>query len=103
MEAGERYRNANDDAPEIVVDARERWAYCKMHLVVDRLNDKDKSIEKNEWPALETQVRTAMVMTPKLEKYGATLLTTLRDRRTGAPERAAETPPAPETAVAVKH
>jgi len=104
-EAGALYLKANDAAPEVVVEARERWAYCKIHVVVDRLNRNDKPIEKEEWPVLETQVRYAMAMTPKLEKYGETLLATLHDRRTGTAERAAraETPPAPETLVAVKH
>lgn len=98
-EAAALYHKANEAAPELVLDSRERWAYCKLFAVNERLNDKATPIDDKDWPALETQVRTAMAMTPKMEKFAATLLTTLRERRT----RTAEVPAAPEVSVNVRH
>jgi hypothetical protein len=51
---------------------RERWGYCKLFEVVERLNQADRS--RPSWPELESQVRVAINLAPRLEAYGSSLL-----------------------------
>jgi hypothetical protein len=106
--AGELYARAEALSSESVTSARDRFAYCKMCQVVERLNNTAWPIGQDEWPELETQVRRAMTLWPRLEQKGTTLLTTIRDRRTGAAEKSRPVEPqaAPEPAapaITVKH
>ncbi len=105
-QAGELYDQAYELYPEALREAGERRAYCRMSLVVERLNRHDRPIASEEWTGLERQVRQAMSMTPKLEPFGNTLLATIGDRRMAKNERKPSTeaptaPAAPE--VQVKH
>jgi tetratricopeptide (TPR) repeat protein len=103
-QAGTLYARANEAMPEILKEARERWAYCKMHQVFGRLDAKGSPVAVEELPALEQQVRTAIAMTPnlaKLDSFGKELLASIQTRRSGAaPERRVE---APAPALAIKH
>ncbi len=104
-EAGSLYARINETMPEAMTDARERWAYCQLHDVVDRLNRQDKP-SAEEWPAIELQVRQAMSMTAKLQSFGNTLLVTIAGRRGGdiaPPRQEAPKPVADAGAVEVKH
>src|SRR5262249_11375618 len=101
--AGELYARVNQMTPEALGDGKERWAYCQMQNVAERLNNQDKPVAAADLPALEQQVRKAMALTPKLESVGNTLLSSLQARRDGGKERRrrAETTPAAPTAPAV--
>jgi hypothetical protein len=75
---------------------KERWAYCKLFSVVEQVNQSGP--QKPSWPELEEEVRVALSLAPRLEKYGKDLLEQMR-------EAAVETPasgPA-DSAVAVRH
>jgi hypothetical protein len=69
----------------------EHWAYCKLYRVAQELNQ----AKSGEQPAaeLESEVRVAMNLSPKLpsklDEFAKTLLNEIRERRTAVPE----TPP----------
>ena len=46
--------------------SRERWAYCKLHGVVERLNKPDGRLPYAE---LESEVRLALAMAPRIDGY----------------------------------
>ncbi len=107
--AGELYALAHQAVPDVTRDANDRWAYCRLHAVVLRLNQRDRPTAKSELDGLEQEVRTAMDMTPKLKVFGEKLLGTIQTRRTTdeapaketAPPSAAAAPAAP--AIKVRH
>jgi hypothetical protein len=76
----------------------ERWAYCKMHHVVEQLNQRSSA-----YPTLAEEVRAALGLkvSPKIETYGRGLLAEIerRQRQLGSanPEAASS-----ESAVAVR-
>ena len=100
------YSQIQKTMPEALGSAGERLAYCQMYSVVDRLNRPEKP-SASEWPGLEQQVRQAMIMTPKLQTFGKTILATIETRRGegGAASRAApvETKVEETPVVEVKH
>lgn len=103
--AGELYTRANELLPDALGEAKERWGYCKLSFVVERLNE-EKQIDSKEWPGLEREVRTAMALMPKLGTYGAKLLSTIENRRDGVKAAREEKPvavPVAASEVAVKH
>lgn len=100
--AGDLYARVHETLPKEMGDSKERWAYCQIHGVVNRLNATDKPIDATEWPGLEQQIRRAMSMTPKLESFGTSLLTTMQGRKNvSVKQPATETAPVP--AIEVKH
>jgi tetratricopeptide (TPR) repeat protein len=79
---------------------REKWAYCKLHRVVEQLNQ-----QSTAFPALETEVRTALSLnlSPRVDEYAKKLLAEIEKRRSGAPAAPAATAPAAtEPAVIVR-
>ncbi|HMP02755.1 MAG TPA: hypothetical protein PKD86_17960 [Gemmatales bacterium] len=58
---------------------RERWAYCKLFLVTERLNAAS-ALDPKETSRLEQEVRTAQALAPRLQ-FAQTLLRALADRR----------------------
>jgi hypothetical protein len=80
-EAGPLYVRVNQTMPEAMGDSRERLAYCQLHDIVERLNQKDRPILAAEWPGIEKQIHDAMNTTTKLQSFGNTLLTTIASRR----------------------
>jgi hypothetical protein len=72
-----------------------QWAYCKLHLVVERLNGSEGV---RDWDALEREVRRALAMAPGLDKTGKWLLGEIRTRRKGGGAEREEAP-----AVSVRH
>src|SRR5262249_42562617 len=60
------YEEAHAADPGAAASCRERWAYCKMFRVVEALNGAEKPAAPAE---LEREVRQALSMAPKLEKF----------------------------------
>jgi tetratricopeptide (TPR) repeat protein len=70
-EAGALYQKAYLQDKNLAAASRERWAYCKLHWVTQQINQPAKG--GPDWLLLETEVRTALSLAPRLE-YGQTLL-----------------------------
>jgi len=70
-EAASLYQQAYQKDKSLSSTSRERWAYCKLHWVTEQIN-RAGSV-KPDWFMLETEVRTALSLAPRLE-YGQTLL-----------------------------
>jgi hypothetical protein len=83
----EQAHQADRDSTEA---SHERWAYCKLHGVVEQLNQ--PAAGDPAWGALEQEVRRALELAPRLD-YGKQLLTEIEKRRRGEadPGRAAVT------------
>ncbi len=81
-QAGALYARVNETLPDAMHEASERWAYCQLYEVVERLN-RDRPVAAEEWAGLEQQVRRAMSMTTKLQSFGNKLLVTINKRREG--------------------
>jgi hypothetical protein len=103
--AGELYALAHQAVPDVTREVSERWAYCRLHAVVLRLNQRKRPPSNGDLDALEQEVRTAAGMTPKLKGFGDKLLATIQARRTSdassatpAPVQATEPP-----AIEVRH
>lgn len=75
------YEQAHSQDRECTTGCLDRWAYCKLFLVVQRLN-RDGT---NPGPAheLEQEIRQAMSMSPKMESFGKDLLRQVKDRLPG--------------------
>ncbi|MCS6978147.1 MAG: hypothetical protein NZM31_14230 [Gemmatales bacterium] len=71
QQAGRLYAQAYEQERSLPQPCRERWAYCKLHWVTEQINQADR--QKPDWLLLETEVRTALSLAPRLE-YGQTLL-----------------------------
>jgi hypothetical protein len=72
------YGRAHEIEPGAIAACRERWAYCKMYCVVEKLNQHATS-----YPALEGEVRQALGLQvgPRIESYGKQLLAEIEKRR----------------------
>jgi tetratricopeptide (TPR) repeat protein len=105
--AARLYQQANALDADAAAPCKECWAYCKMHGVVEALNQPELTPAASQ--DLAREVRTAMAMSEKLEPYGQSLLKQLKDRGTpgvtegtGAPAPAAPTR-TEETTVEMRH
>jgi hypothetical protein len=99
-EAGQLFEQASRADRNLSEGNREQWAYCKLHRVVDQLNQSDAG-----GPAaaeLESEVRLALTLAPRLD-YGRTLLRELESRRGGAPSGAGRPEEPPAQLLAVRH
>ena len=76
--------------------ARERWAYCKLHGVVNALNGPGAPAAD-----LEREVRLALSMAPKLDSIGRDLLRRIQERPGATPGAVA--PAVEDGTVEVKH
>jgi hypothetical protein len=80
---GKHYREAAllyDQAQPGDSSQRERWGYCKLFQVVERLNQADHS--PPSWPELQDQVRVAVNLAPRLDAYGKSVLKEIERSRT---------------------
>ena len=73
------YEDAHRTDPNVTQGCHERWAYCKLHHVVEEINNTDTP--SCDWRGLEREVRAAMTLAPKLTKAGDSLLAQIADRR----------------------
>lgn len=83
-EAAKLYRKAEQAEPGSTLECGERFGYCRLVAVAQRINRGDLS------DSLEDEVRSAMRMSSRLETFGQTLLGRLRS-------------PARAPAVTIKH
>jgi len=74
-EAALLYEQAHQADPDMAEASRQRWAYCKLHQVVDQLNQ-----ESPDYAAMEADVNAALRLAPRLD-YGKTLLGEIGKRR----------------------
>jgi tetratricopeptide (TPR) repeat protein len=95
-EAGKLFEQAAQTSQALGTESRERWAYCKLYVVVGHLNQ--PSAASPSAADLEREVRLALCLAPRLQEYGKDLLAKIQERRAPPP------PTAPAvTAVAVRH
>jgi hypothetical protein len=62
--------------------SHDRWAYCKLHHVVEQINQTPAG--RTDWAALEDEVRQALKMSPQLADYGQRLLDEIGKNRAGS-------------------
>jgi hypothetical protein len=98
-EAGALYARAHELNPQITAQDRERWAYCKLHGVVEQLNRAPAAAAITE---LEAEVRKAQALAPRLG-YAQQLLAELDKRRVEQPRPADRSNPPADPPVAVQH
>jgi tetratricopeptide (TPR) repeat protein len=98
--ASRLYQQANTLDGNAAAPCKECWAYCKMHAVVEALNQPELTPAAAE--ELAREVRTAMAMSEKLEPYGQSLLKQLKDRGPSATPGVTEGPGAPPAAARVE-
>jgi hypothetical protein len=89
------YEQAHQTDSAATADCRDRWAYCKLHHVVEQLEHSSTP----PWPELEKEVRLALNLAPKLE-YGKYLLGEIEKRRSTP---AGTDTPRGESGVQVRH
>jgi tetratricopeptide (TPR) repeat protein len=76
--ACEFYEQANKADSSVTADSRERWAYCKLYRVAKSLNESPDSLNTGD---LEKDVRHALVLAPRLDRFGKDLLSKIDERR----------------------
>jgi hypothetical protein len=77
------YEGAHQADRAVIAEAsQDHWAYCKLHYVVEQLNQAGAAPPC--WADLEREVRVALTLAPKLDKYGQGLLQEIRERSRGA-------------------
>ena len=77
-EASRLYEQAHQSMQPLTDDSRQRWAYCKLHEVVELLNH-----QSSAYTAMDAEVRAALNLAPQLD-YGKFLLAEI-DRRRAEP------------------
>lgn len=74
--AARLYAQADRAEPGCTSGCQERWAYCKLYCVAQALNRSPPDVSPAE---LEQDVRQALLMAPRLDRFGQGLLDRLRD------------------------
>jgi tetratricopeptide (TPR) repeat protein len=92
------FEQAHQADPKVTEPSREAWAYCKLHRVVEQLNDKPK--DRRTLTDLEREVRVALEMSPRLDDTGKWLLREIESRQDGNGLQADQ---GKEVAVKVQH
>jgi hypothetical protein len=80
-EAWRLYEQAHRADGKATRGCAERWAYCKLHHVVTELND--AAAQSCDLNGLEREVRSAMSLSPIMERPGKRLLGQIEERRRG--------------------
>jgi hypothetical protein len=77
-EAGLLFEQAFQADRTVITPDRDQWAYCRLHGVLEQLNQQSPS-----FAALEQEVRTTLSLTagPKLDTFGRQLLAEIEKRR----------------------
>ncbi|MFO0925727.1 MAG: hypothetical protein U0736_01660 [Gemmataceae bacterium] len=78
-EAARAYAQAERLQPGIALGANERWAYCQLFAIARGVNTGNPSAPPDE---LERQVKAALRLAPRLDKFGTSLLEKIRDSGT---------------------
>jgi hypothetical protein len=81
--AARLFEQASQAKQEFSADNNDQWAYCKLHGVVQQLNQ--PAAGGPSYPDLEREVGVALALAPRLDDYGKGLLHKIQDRRAGAP------------------
>lgn len=76
--AAQHFQKAATANVEMPITSKERWAYCKLFVVTQQLNQ--LSVQGLPLDDLENEVRQAMTLAPRLE-YGQKLLQTINERK----------------------
>ena len=100
-EAGRLYEQAYQADPSVVAGSRDRWAFCKLKNVLDRLNrERLTSSNLEALASMEHEVRQALSLSPppQMETLGKDLLRTIQERRLEQNPRSDRAAP-----VAVRH
>lgn len=97
-EAGTLYAKASELDRQLADVCRERWAYCKLHDVVEQLNQAGAGAALG---TLEAEVRKARDLAPRL-RYANDLLAEI-DRRRGRPSDASRDEGGAAPPVTVRH
>src|SRR5262249_27702133 len=95
--AGALFEQAYQADADIISASKERWAYCKLHRVIDQLNN--PAAGGPTLPELEKETQAALVLAPRLI-FGKEVLAEIDKRRTGA---ATGQRPEPTPKVTVQH
>lgn len=85
-EAGSLFDQAHQAGSSFSSASKERWAYCKLHRVVEQLNQPG---DGQRWSDVEREVRFALELAPRLE-YGNQLLGEVQKRRQSGSEASVE-------------
>jgi hypothetical protein len=93
-EAAAMYDRAHRAAPSSVAPIKDRWAYCRLARVVDRINRRPT---EREWATIKTEVQAILQLVPD-HQYTVSLLrmadqhagTLVAENRSGATIRATE-------------
>src|SRR5262249_58500723 len=75
------YEQANRADEKATAGCGERWAYCKLHHVVEQINNAGPA--GCAWPEPEQEGRQALALAPSLGKTGKGLLGGIQTRRRG--------------------
>lgn len=92
------FLKANQADPKVVVGtAKDRWIYCRLHLIVEELNR--QNLDSARLPGLRSAVQDSLAMNPapKLADTARWLLKQIEDRQKGVPAQVTAEP------VAVQH
>lgn len=87
--AGRFFQEACRLEPRVVEKSLERWAYCRLHAVVEAMNGRPDSHD----PAWSNEIRICLAMAPQMQSFGKQLLSTLDQR---APAQTGEIRLAPQ-------
>lgn len=93
-EARAIYEQLGQSDREILDASKERWAYCKLHYVVEQMSQAGSA--SPNWTALEQEARSAVDLAPRLD-YGKYLLAEIQKRRAGGATNRDVSPDAPAT------
>jgi tetratricopeptide (TPR) repeat protein/predicted Fe-Mo cluster-binding NifX family protein len=97
QQAARLFDEAHQTDPGATSNSKDRWAYCKLHQVVEQLNRPDGP--EVPLPDLEEQVRKALELAPQLA-YAKQLLGEIEKRKNHTPVAA---PASTSAAPVVKH
>lgn len=95
------YEQAHKLDDKITDGCKDRWAYCKLHRVVEQLKQPEPP-PGSSWNELVREVQGALVLAPLLDKTGQWLLGEI-DRRQSPANPVIPAQAAPALEVAVKH
>jgi tetratricopeptide (TPR) repeat protein len=90
-EARRLFDQAHQLDDKATAGCQDRWAYCKLHHVVEQM--KLPTLQGSKLTDLESEVRAAVVMAPQLDKTGKWLLGEITGRK-GTPVAGVANPPA---------
>jgi hypothetical protein len=94
------YAQAERAEPGCAQASQERWAYCRLFTVAQELNRASGTRSVSE---LEQEVKQALRMAPRLERFGQGLLARMKDTGDAGEPAVSLGAASPQTPVEVKH